>query len=244
MVLKSATLSDISGLNDLSSPGEDVFHDSSAKGAPLATLRSDNLDLIFEVLLGQVFPFRGFVLFDQCGKLLRTTTKAEEFFVLLHKASPGKVFGPLDNTSGSMSKSPSSPSMVQLPDQVTTLGNFLIDSCVDFPDHALQLYDTVFLPGGIRLYLKAEWIDLADQATKCILVTIEDLTQIAHHRAMCDAYRYDLTTREAEVWELYLQGFSYREVSKELVIALNTVKKHMKGIFSKCNIECRCRHLV
>lgn len=230
MVLKSATLSDLS---KLSSPGEEVVNDSSANDEPLTTPRSDNLDLIFEVLLGQVFPFRGFVLFDQAGKLLRHTTKAEDFFVLLSKASPGQAFG-----------TPEHPSAMGLPDQVTTLCNFLIDSCVDFPDHTLQLYDTVFLPGGIRLYLKTEWIDLADQPTKCILVTIEDLTQIAHHRAGCDAYRYGLTTRETEVWELYLQGLSYREVSKELVIALNTVKKHMKGIFSKCNIECRCRHLV
>lgn len=238
MVLKSSTLRD---LRDLSSPGETVPPDPSAQVASLATLRSDNLDLIFEVLLGQVFPFRGFVLFDQAGQLLRTTTKAEEFFVLLGKSSPGKAFGSPERTS---QRTSGSTSRIKLPDQVTTLCNFLIDSCVDFPDHTLQLYDTVFLPGGIRLYLKTEWIDLADQPQKCILVTIEDLTQIAHHRAVCDAYRYGLTTRETEVWELYLQGLSYREVSKELVIALNTVKKHMKGIFSKCNIECRCRHLV
>ncbi|MEA5467227.1 helix-turn-helix transcriptional regulator [Leptothoe sp. PORK10 BA2] len=233
MVLKSATLSHLGDLIDLTSPMEEVLPDQLVNGSPLATIRADNLDLIFEVLLGQVFPFRGFVLFDQAGQLLRSTTKAEDFFVLLAKASPGQAFGSPERTSG-----------MQLPDQVTTLCHFLIDSCVDFPDHALQLYDTVFLPGGIRLYLKTEWINLADQPEKCILVTIEDLTQIAHHRAVCDAYRYGLTTRETEVWELYLQGLSYREVSKELVITLNTVKKHMKGIFSKCNIECRCRHLV
>ncbi|NEQ48799.1 MAG: helix-turn-helix transcriptional regulator [Leptolyngbya sp. SIO3F4] len=193
----------------------------------------DDLDLIFEKLLGQFFPFRGFILFDDVGNLLRTTTKADELCVLLGKGIPGHAFDVTDDRL-----------IDGIPDQIVTLSNFLIESCDDFPDHTLQLYDTVFLPGGIRLYLKAEWIELADQPTKCILVTIEDLTRIAHHRAKCDAYRYGLTIRETQVWELYLQGFSYREVSKELVIALNTVKKHMKGIFSKCNIECRCRHLV
>ena len=230
MVLPSATLSN---LTDLTAPNDKPSQARVNAGSISATLRSDNLDLIFEILLGQVFPFRGFVLFDETGKLLRSTTKAEEFFVLLHKGSKGTVFGPQEKLA-----------VTELPEQVDALRNFLLESCVDFPDHTLQLYDTVFLPGGIRLYLKTEWIDLADQPTKCILVTIEDLTQIAHHRSVCDAYRYGLTIREAEVWELYLQGLSYREVSQELVIALNTVKKHMKGIFRKCNIECRCRHLV
>ena len=197
----------------------------------LADLRADNLTLIFEVLLGQVFPFRGFILFDDTGKLLRSTTKAKEFCVLLQKGSPGQLFG-------------TAPDSVALPEQVSALCHSLLASRIDFPEYTLQLYDTVFLPGGIRFHLNVEWIDLADQPTKCMLVTIEDLTQIAHHRAVCDAYRYGLTNREAEVWELYLQGLSYREVGEELVIALNTVKKHMKNIFGKCSIECRCRHLV
>lgn len=192
----------------------------------------DDLDLIFETLLGQFFPFRGFILFDHSGNLLRSTTMADKLCLLLQKGVPGQAFGPIDDELNG------------LPDQLTALTNFLIDSCHDFPDHTLQLYDTVFLPGGIRLYLKVEWIDLVDQPQKCMLLTLEDLTKIAHHRAQCDAYRYGLTIRETEVWELYLQGYSYREVGEKLMIALNTVKKHMKGIFGKCNIECRCRHLV
>ncbi len=194
---------------------------------------TDNLDLIFETLLGQLFPFRGFILFDQAGNLLQSTTRADEFCMLLRKGVKGQAFGAVDYQS-----------VTGIPEQVTTLRNFLMESCEDFPEYTLQLYDTAFLPGGIRLYLNVEWIDWADQPTKCILVTIEDLTQIAHHRAMADAYRYELTEREAEVWELYLQGLSYRQVGEQLVIALNTVKKHMKNIFRKCNIECRCRHLV
>lgn len=195
--------------------------------------RSDNLNLIFEVLLGQVFPFRGFILFDETGQLLQSTAKADEFCMLLQKSIPGQAFG-----------MPDPQSCGELPEQVTTLRDFLINSCIDFPEHTLHLYDTVLLPGGIRLHLKVEWIDLVDQPNKCILISIDDLTRIAHHRAVSDAYRYGLTNREAEVWELYLTGLSYRKVSEKLVIALNTVKKHMKSIFSKCNIECRCRHLV
>ncbi|MGD1854188.1 MAG: helix-turn-helix transcriptional regulator [Leptolyngbyaceae cyanobacterium] len=193
--------------------------------------RTDDLDLIFETLLGQFFPFRGFILLDTAGNILRSTTKANEFCALLHRDSPGHLFGAVDSQAG-------------LPTQITALANFLMESVEDFPEHTLQLYDTVFIPGGIRLHLMVKWIELVDQPQQCMLVTLEDLTQIAHHRAQSDSYRYGLTTRETEVWELYLQGFSYREVSEKLMIAHNTVKKHMKGIFSKCNIECRCRHLV
>ncbi|MGD1953595.1 MAG: helix-turn-helix transcriptional regulator [Leptolyngbyaceae cyanobacterium] len=217
---------------DLSFPLDEVSQQPTNRSTQL-NFGSDNLDLIFDVLLGQVFPFRGFILFDHAGKLLRTTARADEFSILLQKAVPGQIFG-----------TPAQPALGALPEQITALRNFLLESCADFPDHTLQLYDTVFLPGGIRLHLNVEWIELIDQPTKCVLVTIDDLTQIAHHRAKCDAYRYGLTSREAEVWQLYLQGYSYREVSRELTIALNTVKKHMKSIFSKCNIECRCRHLV
>ena len=215
---------------NLIAPLDEVSQKQANCSAQLG-VESDNLDLIFDVLLGQVFPFRGFILFDQAGQLLRTTVKADEFCLLLQKAIPGQMFG--------------TPIVLkQLPTQVTVLRDSLMESCIDFPEHTLQLYDTVFLPGGIRLHLNVEWLELIDQPGKCILVTIDDLTQIAHHRAECDAYRYQLTDREAEVWQLYLQGYSYRDVSKALTIALNTVKKHMKSIFSKCSIECRCRHLV
>ncbi|MEM8611117.1 MAG: hypothetical protein AAGF93_03785, partial [Cyanobacteria bacterium P01_H01_bin.105] len=149
---------------------------------------ADNLNLIFDLLLGQVFPFRGFILFDHTGKLLRSTARADEFCMLLQKGVPGQAFG-----------APSPQAGVTLPDPVTALCDLLLESCIDFPEYTLQLYDTVLLPGGIRLHLNVEWIDLIGHSAKCILVTLDDLTQIANHRAVCDAYRYGLTSREAEV---------------------------------------------
>ncbi|WP_161635067.1 helix-turn-helix transcriptional regulator [Leptolyngbya sp. Heron Island J] len=213
---------------------DEVCQNPSTQSSKSAKASTHDLDLIFEILLGQFFPFRGFILFDAAGHLLRSTTKADEFCTLLHKGAKSQAFGVIDRQSVATT----------IPEQITTLCQYLSESCDEFPDYTLQLYDTAFLPGGIRFYLNVEWIDLTDQPTKCMLVTIEDLTQIAQHRATADAYRYDLTERETEVWTLYLQGLSYREVSDELIIALNTVKKHMKNIFRKCNIECRCRHLV
>ena len=224
-------------INDCTFSIEEGFQSQTVYAADIdaadISANTNDLNLIFENLLEQFFPFRGFILCDDAGKRLRSTTKADEFCLLLHKGLPGKAFGSM-----------AAQAIETIPEQITALCNLLRQSREDFPDVALQLYDIVFLPGGIRLHLNVEWIELADQPTKCILVTIEDLTQTACHRAMSDTYRYGLTEREAEVWELYLQGLSYRDVSEKLVIALNTVKKHMKNIFRKCNIECRCRHPV
>nr|WP_242028403.1 helix-turn-helix transcriptional regulator [Pseudanabaena sp. FACHB-2040] len=83
------------------------------------------------------------------------------------------------------------------------------------------------------MQIQAEWIALDAQQASHIVVTLEDLTEVAHQRALFDAFRYRLTPREAEVWELYLQGFSYRQIGKALFITINTVKRHMKSIHVK-----------
>lgn len=200
-------------------PAPSSAHSSSSasKDSP----STDDITLVFETLLGPLFPFRGFILFDGAGRLLKQTTRGKDFCQLMQSG-----LAPVTNS---------------LPAVVQQLATSLLDSCEEFPDHSLQLYDSVFLPGGIRLHLNVEWIDLPGYDQKGILITVEDLTQIAHHRAMADAYRHGLTQREAEVWELYLQGLSYRDIGDMLFIAVNTVKKHMKNIYSKCDIDCRDR---
>lgn len=50
---------------------------------------------------------------------------------------------------------------------------------------------------------------------------------------LAEIERYSLTDREAEVWKLRQQGTSYKEISKQLFISVNTVKKHLKNIFTK-----------
>jgi LuxR family maltose regulon positive regulatory protein len=48
-----------------------------------------------------------------------------------------------------------------------------------------------------------------------------------------------LSERELEVLQLLVQGASNREIAQELVIALDTVKRHVSHIFSKLDVQNR-----
>ena len=51
--------------------------------------------------------------------------------------------------------------------------------------------------------------------------------------ALVEAKRYGLTTRETVVWRLRRGGSSYQQISEELFITLNTVKRHLQAIHCK-----------
>ncbi|MEM0978664.1 MAG: helix-turn-helix transcriptional regulator [Cyanobacteria bacterium P01_H01_bin.58] len=176
----------------------------------------DYLTMIFESFLGQLFPFQGLLLLNEAGQLIQSNTKARE------------LCQGLNQTTAAVNNA-----VITLPSQVETLCKFLADGRLEFPGQPLQLREDIFLGTGLRVHIKAEWINLEGQDTPCILVRLEDATQTAGQRALCDAIRYGLTQRETEVWKLYLQGLSYREVGEQLFIALSTVKKHMKNVHGK-----------
>jgi DNA-binding CsgD family transcriptional regulator len=71
------------------------------------------------------------------------------------------------------------------------------------------------------------------QEFSCLIVTLEDRQQTLHNLAIADTQKYDLTTREAEIWQMRLQGQSYQAIASELYITQNTVKKHVKNILAK-----------
>jgi RNA polymerase sigma factor (sigma-70 family) len=48
-----------------------------------------------------------------------------------------------------------------------------------------------------------------------------------------------LTDREREVLELLTEGKTNKEIAEALVISTNTVKRHIKSIFSKLDIHTR-----
>ncbi len=48
-----------------------------------------------------------------------------------------------------------------------------------------------------------------------------------------------LTDRELEVLRLIAEGLSYREIADRLVVSVNTVRFHIKGIYSKLGVENR-----
>ncbi len=184
------------------------------------------LTMVFESFLGQLFPFQGLLLLNKAGQLMQSNTKARELCQALHQA-----------TKRSMDSIAANQAAISLPSQVATLCNFLREIRLELPGKPLQLTEDIFLDTGLRVHLKAEWIELGSQDEAYILISLEDITQTAGRRALCDAIRYGLTPRETDVWKLYLQGLSYREVGKQLFITLSTVKKHMKNIYSKRRYE-------
>jgi hypothetical protein len=79
--------------------------------------------------------------------------------------------------------------------------------------------------------LQVRWINLAEQTF--FLVHLEDCFALLQEELMLEQVKYDFTEREAEVWCLLRQKYSYQEIADFLKITLNTVKTHVKNIYAK-----------
>lgn len=67
----------------------------------------------------------------------------------------------------------------------------------------------------------------------CILVFLENCADTLQGEMDIERKKYDLTEREAEIWKLLRQEYTYQEISKILQISLNTVKTHVKNVYAK-----------
>ncbi len=67
----------------------------------------------------------------------------------------------------------------------------------------------------------------------CILVFLENCADTLQKEMDIERKKYDLTEREAEIWKLLKQEYTYQEISKMLQISLNTVKTHVKNVYAK-----------
>lgn len=105
-----------------------------------------------------------------------------------------------------------------------------------FPaDYTLVLEDEISTSHG-PLHMRAQWFDWdnsANQSSDCFLITLENRQQSLTAVANQEAQRYGLTTRETDVWCLKRMGHSYKKIAAALYISENTVKKHLKNIYSK-----------
>ena len=66
-----------------------------------------------------------------------------------------------------------------------------------------------------------------------ILVLLEDCDEALKEDLWIDRQKYDLTDREAEIWMLLRQEYTYQEIADILQISLNTVKTHVKNVYAK-----------
>ena len=110
------------------------------------------------------------------------------------------------------------------------------ESTAPFPaDYTIVLEDEISTKRG-TIHMRAQWFDWDDNthhASNCFLITLEDRQQSLTIIANQEAQRYGLTVRETDVWHLKRMGNTYKDIAKALYISENTVKKHLKNIYSK-----------
>jgi len=122
---------------------------------------------------------------------------------------------------------------VGLPHEVWRVCQSLIDSREMFPGTKICIESELLVATGVKLEIRAKWLELNHGNDDLILVSLEDSYQSSQDAAIADVHMYGLTNREAEVWLLRRASFSYQEIANKLYISINTVKKHLKNIYAK-----------
>jgi DNA-binding CsgD family transcriptional regulator len=138
-----------------------------------------------------------------------------------------------------------------LPAAIWRLCEALIGSRALFPNQTLIPESEVQMNSTL-IRLRSQWLtihptheasefDRANLSTQpiqsSIVVTLEDRYEASKHLAMTDMQKYGLTQREREIWQLRLQGQTYREIATQLYITEHTVRKHIKSILAKRRVN-------
>lgn len=71
------------------------------------------------------------------------------------------------------------------------------------------------------------------QEQKYILILLEDRNATLEEELQVEQKKYGFTEREVQILNLLSQTCTYQEIAKTLQISLNTVKFHVKNIYSK-----------
>ncbi|UBF26275.1 LuxR C-terminal-related transcriptional regulator [Kovacikia minuta CCNUW1] len=109
----------------------------------------------------------------------------------------------------------------------------VIDSLELFPDKSIIVESEVLIEASKVVRIRARWFRLETFNQPLVLLALEDQHQSNQSRAIAEVQKYQLTPREAEIWLLRRANYTYQEIATELVISLNTVKKHLKNIYDK-----------
>lgn len=121
----------------------------------------------------------------------------------------------------------------QIPEELWHVCQSLIDSRYLFPDQYWVLESKIFIGSSIVLNLRVRWLKLEDVDQPCLLLSMRDQCQYIKDMVNEESQKYGLTCREKEIWLLHRANYTYKQVASELCITPNTVKKHMKSIYSK-----------
>jgi DNA-binding CsgD family transcriptional regulator len=124
-------------------------------------------------------------------------------------------------------------STTQMPEQIWQVCEALVASQNLFPGQPVVPEAEVAI-AHFNLRVRVRWINVTGAPEdSCMLVTLEDRHQTIHNQAIADTQKYELTAREAEIWQMRLEGQSYQAIASQLYITQNTVKKHVKNILAK-----------
>ena len=120
-----------------------------------------------------------------------------------------------------------------VPGEIHHICQSLIDSRSLFPNENWLIESKIFIDPSTAFNIKARWIKLNSVEFPCLLLVMEDQHQFVRDIAVEESKKYGLTPREQEVWLLHRANYTYREIASKLKITSNTIKKHMKSIFTK-----------
>ncbi|MHC0062523.1 helix-turn-helix transcriptional regulator [Nostoc sp. UIC 10890] len=120
-----------------------------------------------------------------------------------------------------------------VPQVIWELCESLLSSRYLFSDKLIILSDEIVLDKSNVFRVRVRLLDLDGFEVPCLLVTIENQYESLKSLAITEVKKFDLTPREAEIWFLYRNNYSYKEIATKLYITINTVKKHMKNIHTK-----------
>jgi len=120
-----------------------------------------------------------------------------------------------------------------IPKEAQHVCHTLIESRHLFPNRYWLIESKVFVGSSIAFNVRARWLKLENMERSCILLNIRDRYQDIKDMVNEESQKYGLTCREKEVWLLHQANYTYKQVAVELGITPNTVKKHVKNIYSK-----------
>jgi len=120
-----------------------------------------------------------------------------------------------------------------VPQPIWRVCQSLIDSRNWFPEQKMIIEDEINTDNLNYFRIRVRWLVLEESAQPYLLVTMEDKSQSNLNAALAEVDKYGLTEREAEVWLLKRESYSYKEIADKLYITANTVKKHLKNIYAK-----------
>lgn len=121
----------------------------------------------------------------------------------------------------------------QIPEEVWHICQALIDSRYLLPNQYWLIESKIFVDTSIVFNIRARWLRLEDRPQPCLLLSICDQCQYVKDIVSEESHKYGLTSREKEIWLLHRANYTYKQIALELCITPNTVKKHMKSIYSK-----------